>query len=285
MSHPPITVAIQGEVGSFSHAAAVLLHGSSIRLVPCPEFDEIFHAVASGEAERGIVPIENSLAGPVHENYDLLGVHALHVVAEVQVRIRHCLIARPDTVLADVRRVASHPMALAQCRRFFAAHPTLEAVPSYDTAGSVRDLMARHLPAEAVIGPARAAELYGAAVLERDLEDHADNFTRFLAVAREEAPAPERGTAAKISVVFTLPQGPGTLHRALGAIATRGLDLTLIESRPVAGRPWEYVFYVDVLGSANGPVSEALASLKGCARDFRVLGVYSPADGGTSRAP
>src|SRR2546421_7246048 len=137
-----VTVAIQGEAGSFSHAAALQALGPDIRLVPCPSFDELFRAVEAGDAARGAVPIENSLAGSVHENYDLLGANTLHVVAETQVRVRHCLIARPGTERASIRRVASHPVALAQCRRFFATHPDVAPVPAYDTAGSVRDLMA-----------------------------------------------------------------------------------------------------------------------------------------------
>src|SRR2546430_10559062 len=137
-----VTVAIQGEAGSFSHAAALQALGRDIRLVPCPSFDELFRAVEAGDAARGAVPIENSVAGSVHENYDLLGANPLHVVAETQVRVRHCLIARAGTERAAIRRVASHPVALAQCRRFFAKHPDVVAVPAYDTAGSVRDLMA-----------------------------------------------------------------------------------------------------------------------------------------------
>src|SRR3989449_5887020 len=137
-----VTVAIQGEAGSFSHAAALQALGPDTRLVPCPSFEELFRTVEAGDAARGAVPIENSLAGSVHENYDLLGAHALHVVAETQVRVRHCLIARPGTERAAIRRVASHPVALAQCRRFFATHPDVAPVPAYDTAGSVRDLMA-----------------------------------------------------------------------------------------------------------------------------------------------
>ena len=275
----PITVAIQGEAGSFSHAAAARLHGPDVQLLPCPDFQDVFRGVASGDAARGMVPIENTLAGSVRENYDCLGAHPLHIVAEVHVRIRHCLIARPGTSLARVHRVASHPMALAQCRRFFAAHPDIVGVQSYDTAGSVRDLMSSRLEADAVIGAALAAETYGAAVLARDLEDHPENYTRFLAVAREPSP-PNPGTAAKVSLMFTLPDVPGALNRALDALAARGLNLTKIESRPIPGRPWEYMFYVDLLDTPDGRAAEALPSLKGHASEFRVLGVYPPATGG-----
>ncbi len=264
-------IAIQGEAGSFSHAAALEVLGSEVRLVPCATFDELFRAVEANAADRGIVPIENTLAGSVHENYDLLSEHALHVVAETELRIRHCLIARRGVALSDVARVASHPVALAQCRRFFVEHPRLVAVPAYDTAGSVRDLMTGKAGVDAAIASALAAELYGAAVLREGLEDHPENYTRFLIVAREPAPA---DTATKISLMFTLTNAPGVLHRALGVFATRDLDLTKIESRPLPGRPWEYLFYLDVLGGLRGTVEEALAELRTFAPVVRVLGAY-----------
>jgi prephenate dehydratase len=266
-------VAIQGEAGAFSHAAALALHGPDLRLLSCPTFDELFRAVQSGEAARGMVPIENSLAGSVYENYDLLSAHALHVVAEWYLRIRHCLIARPGTTLADIRRVASHPVALAQCRRFFQSHPEIVATPAYDTAGSVRNLMAGDTAADAAIASGLAAQLYGAAVLADGLEDHAENYTRFLVIAREPAPA-ER--ANKTSLLFGLSNAPGTLHRALGVFASRGLDLSKIESRPVPGRPWEYLFYLDVLGRPE-EVGRAVEELRAFAPGLRILGAYAGA--------
>ncbi|HMJ59611.1 MAG TPA: prephenate dehydratase [Gemmatimonadales bacterium] len=264
-------VAIQGEAGSFSHAAAREVLGADVRLVPCPTFEDLFRAVESGQATRGVVPIENSLAGSVYEAYDALGAHALHVVGETQVRVRHCLVVRPGTPLDDVRKVASHPVALAQCRRFFLEHPTVAAVPAYDTAGSVRDLLADRLDANAAIGSALAATLYGGEVLLEGLEDHPENYTRFLVVAPE--PGSLAGTS-KTSLVFTLPNVPGSLYRAMGVFATRGLDLTKIESRPLLGRPWEYAFYLDVLGDPRGAVADALAELAPLARELRVLGAY-----------
>lgn len=266
-------VAIQGEAGSFSHVAALETHGAVIRLVPCPTFVELFRAVEGGDATSGVVPIENTLAGSVHENYDLLSAHALHVVAETELRIRHCLIASPRTRMADVRRVASHPVALAQCRRFFTRHPDVVAVPAYDTAGSVRDLMAGRADAEAAIASKLAAELYGAAVLEEGLEDHAENYTRFLVIAREPATS-SRAPANKTSLLLALSNTPGSLHRALGVFAARGLDLSKIESRPLPGRPWEYLFYLDVIDAGQGTVGDALAELQAFASDVRVLGTY-----------
>ena len=267
------SVAIQGEAGSFSHAAALETYGPTLRLVPCPTFVDLFRSVETGRATSGMVPIENTLAGSVHENYDLLSAHELHVVAEAELRIRHCLIASPNTTRADVRRVASHPVALAQCRRFFTTHPDLVAVPAYDTAGSVRDLMAGGVDAEAAIASRLAAELYGATVLEEGLEDNAENYTRFLVVTRGPA-GRARGEASKTSLMFTLGNGPGTLHRALGVFAERGLNLTKIESRPLPGRPWEYLFYADVVDTAVSRIDEAIDVLRGLASGVRILGTY-----------
>jgi len=266
-------VAIQGEAGSFSHAAALEALGPDVRLVPCPTFEDLFRAVEADAADRGVVPIENSLAGSVYEAYDALGAHALHVVGETQVRVRHCLVGRPGTTVAQVRRVASHPVALAQCRRFFADHPAVTPVPAYDTAGSVRDLMAGRLAAEGAIGSSLAADLYGAAVLLEGLEDHPENYTRFLIVAREPAPA-GGGGASKASLMFTLPDVPGSLHQALGVFAERRVNLSKIESRPLPGRPWEYAFYLDVVGDPGSGLAEALAELGGLAPGLRVLGAY-----------
>lgn len=264
-------IAIQGEAGSFSHEAAQGVAGDALELLPCRTFDLLFSAVTSGNAERGLVPIENSLAGSIHENYDRLRAQPLHVVGETQVRVRHCLIARPGAALNELRRVASHPVALAQCRKFFAEHPALEAVPAYDTAGSVRDLMGGALAADAVIASALAAKLYGAAVLRTDLEDDAANYTRFVLVARD--PAVLNGPS-KISFTFTLPNSPGALYHALGAFASRGINMSKIESCPLPGRPWEYVFYVDVSGDSADQVKAALKELEGLTRELRVLGWY-----------
>jgi prephenate dehydratase len=270
----PLTVAIQGERGAFSHAAALDALGPEIELVPRASFDELFAAVVEGAAARAVVPIENSLAGSIHENYDRLAASPLHIVAETQLRIRHCLIARPGASLASIRRVASHPVALAQCRRFFAERPQLQAVPAYDTAGSVMDLLRDGPVSQAAIASRLAAGLYGGQVLLEGIEDDPQNYTRFLVLARE----PGRlELASKTSVVFTLRNLPGALHGALGAFAKRGADLCKIESRPLRGRPWEYAFYLDVLGDPRGAAGEALEELRGLAEELRVLGSYPEA--------
>jgi len=264
-------VAIQGEMGSFSHLAALQTLGEGIGLVPRPTFDTLFDAVSSGEADRAVVPIENSLTGSIHENYDRLLARPLHIVGETQLRIRQCLIARPGASLASLRRVASHPVALAQCRNFFAAHPDLEAVAAYDTAGSVQSLLREGPVTQAAIASSLAATLYGGEVLLEGIEDDPQNFTRFLLLARHPGPVEQ---ATKTSVAFTLKNVPGSLHRALGAFALRGADLAKIESRPLRGRPWQYAFYLDVLGNPRGPVGEALEELKAISGEFRVLGSY-----------
>lgn len=272
---PEAAVAIQGEAGSFSHAAALETHGPQLHLVPCPTFVELFRSVETGAATTGVVPIENTLAGSVHENYDLLSAHALHVVAETDIRIRHCLIAAPRTTRPSVRRVASHPVALAQCRRFFRANPDLVPVPAYDTAGSVRDLMSGTVAADAAIASKLAAVLYGAAVLEEDLEDHAQNYTRFLVIAREPAiEAPRRHRPKKTSLMVSLGNTPGSLYRALGVFADRGLNLTKIESRPLPGRPWEYLFYLDVVDTGQD-LRAALDALRAFTSSIRLLGTYA----------
>jgi prephenate dehydratase len=265
------SVAIQGEAGSFSHAAARRLLGEEVRLLHRPSFDSLFDAVGSGEADRGLLPIENSLAGSIHENYDRLSSSPLHIVAETQLRVSHCLIGRPGSTLASIRRAASHAVALAQCRRFFADNPQIEPVVVYDTAGSVRDLLAGGLASAAAIGSRLSAELYGGQILREAIEDDPRNFTRFLLLSRDAVAA---GPPSKTSITFVLKNEPGALHRALGMFASRGVDLAKIESRPLRGRPWEYAFYLDALGDPAGPSGEAVRELAAAAVSLRVLGSY-----------
>jgi len=267
----PLRVAIQGERGAFSHQAAIEALGAATEVVPRGTFEELFASVAEGRADRALVPIENSLHGSIHENYDRLQHSPLHIVGETQLRIRQCLIARPGSALGTIRRVSSHPVALAQCRRFFAEHPQVEAVTAYDTAGAVRDLMDGGLATQGAIASALAAELYRAQVVLEGIEDDPENYTRFLLLAAEPGPIE---AATKTSMVFVLDNRPGSLHEALGVFASRGVDLCKLESRPLRGHPWEYSFYLDVLGDPRGVAGEALEELKRSARELRILGSY-----------
>jgi len=270
-SEKRLTVAIQGERGAFSHQAAIAALGPDIEVLSRATFDELFDSVVDSLADRALVPIENSLHGSIHENYDRLKSRPLHIVGETQLRIRQCLIARPGSSLAMIRRVASHPVALAQCRRFFAERPQVEAVSAYDTAGAVQDLMKGGLATQGAIASRLAAELYGAAVLLDGIEDDPENYTRFLLLAREAGPLE---AANKTSIVFVLDNKPGSLYRALGVFAARELDLSKLESRPLRGHPWEHAFYLDVLGDPRGAVGEALEELGKSCRELRVLGSY-----------
>ncbi len=269
------TVAIQGELGSFSHVAALKALGDDIQLLQCRTFRAAFEAVTRGEARYGVLPIENSLVGSIHENYDLVADYRLPIVGETEVRVSLSLLARPGARLQAVRRVHSHPVALNQCRRFLASLNDVETVASYDTAGSVWEVMEGGSVRDAAVGSPFAAKLYGASVLAEGIEDDPQNFTRFLVVAR--TPATPRG-AHKTSLMVTLRHEPGSLWRALEPLVRHGLNLTKIESRPIRGRPWEYVFYLDVHGSED--TGQAVTELRAVAADVWVLGCYDGTGGG-----
>lgn len=266
-------VAIQGERGSFSQEAAEHLMGRETRIAPKETFAAIFRSVAEGAARYCLAPIENTLAGSVYENYDLLLEHKLHIVAEVNLRIVHNLIAFPGTTLRNLTQVYSHPVALAQCGRFFKQHPNVERIPFYDTAGSVKMLAERKIPGAAAIASRVAADVYGGKILRRHLEDHRENYTRFLLLSRSPSTA---ASANKVSIAFSTRNIPGALFKCLSVFALRDIDLTKMESRPVRGRPWEYFFYVDFKGSLKETrCRKALDHLAEVTDFLRVLGAYT----------
>jgi prephenate dehydratase len=273
-------VSFQGEKGAFSQEAALRLLGPKIEVVPCQRFDELFRSLETKTADAAVVPIENTLHGSVHENYDHLLRFDFPIVAETSIRIVHNLIAPPGVPFRCIRRVFSHPVALNQCLRFFEKHPRLESVPFYDTAGSVKMLMEERPPDAAAIASAVAAEIYGGAILKRSIEDDRQNFTRFVLLRRPER-APKLPKAAgggrkwKTSLVFSTRNIPGALFRSLSAFALRDINLTKLESRPLRGKPWEYLFYVDLIGRVDEPrLKNALGHLAELADFMRVLGCY-----------
>ncbi len=272
----PVTASFQGERGAFSEEAARLLLGPDVEVVPCPRFQQVFERLASGEVDRAVVPIENTLHGSVHENYDhLLNFH-LPIRREVNLRIVHNLISAPEMTFAKIRKVYSHPVAINQCLQFFADHPEIERETYYDTAGSVKMIMENRPPGVAAIASAAAAAFYGAKILKRSIEDDRRNFTRFFLLSRPGEAEPEATVREwKTSIAFTLRNVPGALFRAMSAFALRDLSLTKIESRPLRGKPWEYLFYADFLGRADDPVSQrALNHLQEFTDSFQLLGSY-----------
>jgi prephenate dehydratase len=268
------TAAFQGERGAFSEEAARQLLGDDVDALPCESFDDVFAAVNEGRATSAVVPIENSLAGSVLRNYELLAGADLTITGEAYVRIALNLIGHPGVRLEDIRRVSSHPVALAQCRRFLASHP-FEVLPSYDTAGSVKNLIERGSREEAAIAGAAAAEIYGGEILASGIEDHHQNYTRFLLLEPAGRRSIESEGPFKTTLLFRTANRPGALFRALAAFALRDIDLSKIESRPIEGRPWEYSFYVDIAGAADDEnVASAMAHLGEMCESVRMLGSY-----------
>jgi prephenate dehydratase len=255
---------------------AMLGNRNDLEIIPCTVSAQVLAKVVSGEVDGAVLPIENSLHGSVAEHYDLLLELPVRIDGESLLRIRHNVIAMPGVKLEEVRKVMSHPVALSQCRRFLAAHPELEVVPFYDTAGSVKQLMKAGLRDTAGIAPELAAKEYGGAVLVAGVEDHAENYTRFHLLRRESEGGVVAG-ADKMSLAFAIEHRPGTLVAALERLARAGVNLTKIESRPVPGSPWEYVFYVDVRFDTAESAEGALAALREHCRMVKVLGKYKAA--------
>jgi prephenate dehydratase len=277
-------IAIQGELGSFSHEAAETMLPSAT-IVPCARSLEVFDRVKRGTVDGAVIPIENSLAGSVAEHFDLLLSREVHIIREFRLRIVHNLIALPSTKLGAVHRVFSHPVALDQCRDLFAKNTKLEPVPFYDTAGSVKHVVAENLPDAAAIASRRAAEVYRGKILKAGVEDDKKNFTRFFLIKRgtikRGKPQPARNTnkknADKTSLAFSVKNIPGALFKALSVFALRDISLSKIESRPMRGRPWEYVFFVDLLRGDDEDSRNALRHLGEISDLVKVLGIYPEA--------
>ena len=268
-------VAFQGEPGAFSEAAAMQLLGDAITTVPRTTFEGAFAAVPEGSADALLAPVENSLAGSVVRVFDLLMETRLAIVAETILPIEMQLIAAPGTSLNDIRSVASHPMALAQCERFFATHPQWKRVPAEDTAGSVREVLSRGDKSCAAIAGRRAAEHYNGVILAESIQDNAENFTRFvLLVPEKEAAAWLSAEARKVSLAMRLAHRPGALLASLEPFAKHGVNLLKIESRPIHGRPWEYQFFIDVEASDVARLDQALTDVRTATSELRVLGRY-----------
>lgn len=273
-------IAFQGEAGAYSEAAA-LKFSAGAETMACPAFEDVFQAVEGGRAACGVLPIENSIGGTIHRNYDLLVQHELKIVGEVELQVIHSLCALPGTRIEDVKQIYSHPQALAQCDRFLRSLPGIEIIATYDTAGSAKIIRDRNLPTTAAVASERAAEIFGLDVLKRSIQDHADNVTRFLVVTRSAAAAEVMGKkdANKTTVVFTLPNTPGSLFKALSVFALRDIDVTKVESRPIPGRPWEYLFYLDLaVGSHEFRCARALMHLAEFAPSMKSFGSYPSAE-------
>jgi prephenate dehydratase len=267
-------IAIQGELGAFSHEAAEkMVRGATV--VPCARSRDVFDQLDRGSVHGAVIPIENSLAGSVAEHLDLLLTRDVHIVGEFRLRIIHNLIAPPATRLSQIRRVFSHPVALDQCRNLFAKNSKLKAVPFYDTAGSVKHVVETALPDAAGIASRRAAEVYGGTILKAGIEDDKQNYTRFFLIRRGKPRAARN--ANKTSVAFSVKNLPGALFKALSVFALRDISLSKIESRPMRGRPWEYVFFVDLLRGDDEAARNALRHLAEVADLVKVLGIYPEA--------
>ncbi len=267
-------VAIQGELGSFSHEASRKMLPEAT-VVPCARSAEVFDRVESGSVQGAVIPIENSLAGSVAEHFDLLLTRKVFVHREYYLRIRHNLITLRGVKPDAIRRVFSHPVALDQCRKFFSTHPRVQAIPFYDTAGSVRHVVEEKLPDAAAIAPKQAAKQYGGHVLLAGIEDDQQNYTRFLLISKSK----KVGEGAdKTSIGFALRNLPGVLFKALSVFALRDISLSKIESRPLRGHPWEYVFFVDILRGDDEAARNALRHLQEVAEFVKVLGVYPAAN-------
>ena len=267
-------VAFQGEIGAYGEEAAFRFFGPLIQVKPCESLDNVFKVVEQGEAQFGVVPIENSLEGSISRVYDLFLDSSLKVCGETELRVSHCLIANPEAHLGLIKRVYSHPQALAQCRAFL-KHLDCELIPTYNTAASVKMIKEQGITDGAAVASARAAEIYGMKVIAKEIEDNPNNFTRFFILSKQDSPPSGED---KTSIVFSVKHKPGTLYEFLRELADRNINLTKIESRPTRQKPWEYNFYLDFEGHREDKLSrEILESLERVSLFVKVLGSYPKA--------
>jgi prephenate dehydratase len=268
-------VAFQGELGAYSELAAREFFGPTIDVLPSATFLEVFSRVTSGKADAAMIPIENSLAGSIHENYDLLLEHDLTIIGEIKLRIVHNLIVQPGTKLSDIRRVISHPQALAQCQNFLRKLRGAETVAVYDTAGAAREIMESGARDTAAIASAQAAADYNLEMLAESIESNHQNYTRFLVIAKKPIADVPQAEETKTSVAFSLRHQPGALFKGVGVFALRDINLLKIESRPLIGEPWQYLFYLDFAGDVGNPnCAKALDHLHELTSFIRVFGKY-----------
>ena len=269
------TVAFQGERGAYSESAVYQFFGADTEVKPCKGFKDVFESVCTQETQFGVVPVENSLEGSITQNYDLFLKYDLKVCAEVIVKVEHCLIANPGTVLEDIKVVYSHPQALAQCRSFLEEFGR-ELISTYDTAGSVKMIKEKGFKNAAAIASERAANIYGMHILAKDIADNLENYTRFFVLYTEDSKPTGKD---KTSIIFSAKHEPGSLYHALGEFAKRNINLTRIESRPTKKTPWEYNFYLDFDGHKSEPrCAEALKALEQYATFVKILGSYPKAN-------
>lgn len=267
-----LAVAFQGEKGAYSEMAARMFFNRSLEAIPCQDFETVFKMAQKKNGPSAIVPIENSLAGSIHENYDLLVSRPVPIVGEIKLRVSHALMALPGTTPGMVRRIYSHPQAIAQCRQYLKKWKRAEVVPAYDTAGAVKMIRTGKMKDAAAIASLQAAYDYRMTVLARSIESNKANYTRFLVLGRQKA---RRSAKWKTSIVFALKNLPGALFKSLGVFAMRDLDLLKIESRPIHGKPWAYLFYLDFAGNQSRELEKnALNHLKEITLFLKVLGSY-----------
>jgi chorismate mutase / prephenate dehydratase len=269
-----LKIAFQGELGAYSEMAVYDFFGQNVEVKPCKSFDEVFENVKAGTVDYGVVPIENSIEGSVNRTYDLFLEYDLKVCGEIIIRISHCLIAHKGATIDQIETVYSHPQALAQCRKFLEQHK-LQAISTFDTAGSVKMIKEKNMMNSAAIASERAAQIYDMSILAREIEDIKNNSTRFFVLNKKDSPYSGED---KTSIIFATKSIPGALYKILGEFADRNINLTKIESRPTKQTPWEYHFYLDFEGHrTEHKCQEALKSIKDKTIFIKILGSYKAA--------